>query len=164
MGFALPAILARLTSDVGTASFLSKVGRLVFIVVIPVAITLILDQRCGARWLLTWRDCVDDPLSFTTVVDLMPPGWGEEMLFTVIHHDDVCSPAFDVQGSCARGVIVVMGDLLFAQLLSSTFVSTAISLVKETSTVKRAKSTAKSTLRRSKEILRGSTPGEEEDI
>ena len=79
------------------------------------------------------------------------------MPFTVTQHDGVCSPTFDAQGSCARGVIVVMGDLLFAQLLSSAFVSTAIALVMETSTAKRTTST----LRRS--MQRGSRAEEDED-
>ena len=83
------------------------------------------------------------------------------MPFTVTQHDDVCSPTFDAQGSCARGVIGVVGDLLFAQLLSSAFVSTAIALVMETSTAKHAKSTAMSTLRRS--MQRGSRAEEDED-
>ena len=83
------------------------------------------------------------------------------MPFTVTQHDGVCSPTFDAQGSCARGVIVVMGDLLFAQLLSSAFVSSSFGLVMETSTAKHAKSTAKSMLRRS--LQRGSRAEEDED-
>ena len=60
------------------------------------------------------------------------------MLFTVTTHGSVCSPSFDAQGSCARGVIAVMGELMFARLLSSTYVAPLVALVKETSIVKRA--------------------------
>ena len=88
-------------------------------------------------------------------------GMGVTMPFTVTQHDGVCSPTFDAQGSCARGVMSVVGDLLFAQLLSSAFVSSSFGLVMETSTAKHAKSTAKSMLRRS--LQRGSRAEEDED-
>ena len=76
--------------------------------------------------------------SFENQIDLAPPGlamqpsqyrllivciagFGFSMLFTVTTHDSVWSPSFDMQGSCARGVIAAIGDLMFATLLSAIY-------------------------------------------
>ena len=55
--FVIPTICAWLTSDLNTALMLSMAGRLIFTVLVPAVVTLILDQRCGARWLSLWTKC-----------------------------------------------------------------------------------------------------------
>lgn len=72
--YVVPAILGCLTSDLRLASQLSMTGGLVFVVLVPLTVTLVLDSQCGSKWLLLWNSCANNPTAFDISLDVAPLG------------------------------------------------------------------------------------------
>jgi hypothetical protein len=116
---------------------------------------LILNQDCFAKWLSLWGPCQDSS-AFDIVQRVPPSGYCTSALssctfqspnFVVIsyrlqqitQHNDVCRPAYVVDGRCPRAIIGVLGSLLVEKLTFGAFVGPCIALLLTTSQCHRAR-------------------------
>jgi len=134
-------------------------ARLVISVLVPAAVVMLFDNSCFSFWLYFWSPCADHPGRFDTTVSMQPGvsgltfetstasiGGSENTLTThqytamdyflqvdlpyqVTSHSDICDPAWSKGEHCSRGVMAVVGELIYSKLVFFALVAPGATLL-----------------------------------
>jgi len=124
---------------------LQSIARLVMSVLMPAAVVLMFDNSCFSFWLYFWSPCADDPGRFDTTVSMQPGVIGLtfetsstttgsitiatttkslmdyflqlDLPYQVTSHSDICDPSWSKSENCSRGVMAVVGELIYSKLV-----------------------------------------------
>lgn len=116
-------------------------GRLTINILMPIITVVIFDDSCFALWLQLWSPCAEHPQSFDVKVSMEPsldhtPGWWTPMGYflsqdfphTVATHSEICDHSWSENNKCSRGVLAVVGQLIFSKLIFLSFLGPGATL------------------------------------
>jgi len=145
-------------TDLFLSCRLQSMARLGISTVVPTVVVLIFDNSCFSYWLHFWSPCVENPGSFNISISMQPDvsRWTAEVIripgsqtnayiqytesdllgyflgfnlpYQVTTHSGICDPSWVRGERCSRGVMMVVGDLVFKKLIFFAMFAPALTM------------------------------------
>lgn len=120
----LPCLAAYYSEATGiTYSALCTMGQIVCIWLAPAVTVWYMDENCKQGWRWTWSECRgSDSFNLEFSFDMDWLGEKEKALcghlpqVELLQRQDICEPAFLLQGGCSRQIIEVLMELIITSL------------------------------------------------